>query len=326
MSYAPTPQAPIGSGFGMRSTAEEVIAGVSLAGRTAVVTGGASGIGLETARVLAQAGAKVIVPARSPDKARAALADVSGAEVVELDLLDPASIDAGAETILAAHPKIDILVNCAGVMAAPLMRDGRGYEGTFSANHLGHFQLAARLWPALKASGDARVIAVSSHGHRLAGVNLEDPNFEHRPYEKWSAYGQSKTANILFTVALDQRGAAHGVRAFSLHPGSIVTDLLRHLTPEELIAMGGAKEPLKHGEADEKHKSIPQGASTIVWCATSPQLAGQGGAYCLDCDIANDIAADAWTLEGVVPFAKDPAIADRLWTLSETLTGTPFRI
>jgi NAD(P)-dependent dehydrogenase (short-subunit alcohol dehydrogenase family) len=316
-----TPQSPIDSGWSAQSTAADVLAGIDLAGRLAVVTGGYSGLGLAVTRALSDAGATVIVPARSKDKAAAALADLPRAILEEIDLLVPESIDAFAARVAAQHESIDILVNCAGIMAAPLMRDARGYEVQFAGNHLGHFHLAARLWPLLTAMDGARVVTVSSHGHRLAGIDFDDPSFERRTYEKWSSYGQSKTANILFTVALDALGRDKGVRAFSLHPGSIYTDLMRHLSDEDLSRLGARD---ADGNVAAHYRTPEQGASTIVWCAASPQLDGKGGVYCIDGDIAKVIAADAWTEEGVVPHATDPALAERLWKLSEDLTGVPF--
>ena len=229
-----TSQHPIGSGFGFATTAEEVIRGIDLSGRTAIVTGGYSGIGLETSRVLAAAGATVIVPARTPDKARANLAGLPRVELAALDLLDPASIDTFARNHLASGRPLHLLIHSAGVMATPLTRDGRGHESQFSTNHLGHFQLALRLLPALVRSEGARVVALSSRGHRFSAVDFEDPSFERQPYDKWKAYGQSKTANALFALGLDRRIAEQGVRAFSVHPGGILTDLTRHLTEEDL--------------------------------------------------------------------------------------------
>src|SRR6201996_7396067 len=188
-----TPQAPIDSGFGAASTAEDAIGGVDLTGKSIVVTGGYSGIGLETVRVLRAAGAKIFVPVR----------DMPDVVLSQMDLLDPASIDRFAEHVLGSIDALHLLINNAGVMAPPLTRDARGYESQFSANHLGHFQLTCRLWPALVRARGARVIALSSYGHRRGGIDFHDPNFEHRPYDPWLAYGQSKTANSLFAVALD---------------------------------------------------------------------------------------------------------------------------
>lgn len=317
-----TPQKPIGSGFGMRTTAREALGGRDLTGKIAIVTGGYSGLGLETTRALAEAGATVVVPARTPDKAKAALADVQGkVEQAALDLTDPKSIDACAEAFLASGRPLDILINNAAIMAAPLMRDARGYEAQFATNHLGHFQLTARLWPALARANGARVVSVSSIGHRRAPVNLDDPHFERGEYDKWEAYGRAKSANALFALGLDQRGAQHGVRAFSLHPGGIMTDLQRFMPDEEKRAMGWIDE---EGRINDRFKTTEQGAATSVWCAANTQLDGMGGVYCEDCDIAEAVPADAQVWNGVRPWATDPHIADRLWDASEKMTGVRF--
>ncbi|NBD24539.1 oxidoreductase [Paenibacillus glycinis] len=327
IQYTRTPQEPIPSGFGSDTTAAEALGGRDLSGKIAIVTGGYSGLGLETARVLAEAGATVIVPARTPDKARAAVAAIPRVELEAMDLLDPASIDAFAERFLATGRPLDILVNSAGIMAAPLTRDARGYESQFAVNHLGHFQLTARLWPALKQAGGARVVSVSSRALRFAGVNLEDPNYEHREYEKWQAYGQSKTANVLFAVELDRIGYAHGVRAFAVHPGTIVTDLSRHLSDDEMRAMGALDEQGRRVAVnkDAGFKSVAEGAATSVWCAANAQLDGRGGVYCEDVDIAAFAGPDSPSFgPGVVQWAIDPVIARRLWALSEDMTGVTF--
>jgi NAD(P)-dependent dehydrogenase (short-subunit alcohol dehydrogenase family) len=317
-----TAQAPIGSGFGAASTAEEVIRGIDLSGKTVVITGGYSGIGLESVRAFRGAGAKIFAPARDMAKARQALSGMPDVVVEHMDLLDPASIDRFAERVLGATPAVHILVNNAGVMAPPLTRDSRGYESQFSANHLGHFQLCCRLWPALTASG-ARVVALSSYGHRRAGVDFHDPNFEHRPYDPWVAYGQSKTADSLFAVALDSIGQKRGVRAFAVHPGGIATDLIRHMSQAEIDASRIIDKDGKPIIDPENNKKTPQqGAATSVWCATSPRLSGMGGVYCADCDIARLLPSDESTeMHGVRPRAVDPVAAGRLWTLSEELTG-----
>jgi NAD(P)-dependent dehydrogenase (short-subunit alcohol dehydrogenase family) len=237
-------------------------------------------------------------------------------ELETLELIDPASIDTFAARFLSFGRPLDILINNAGIMAPPLRRDARGYESQFATNHLGHFQLTARLWPALKQAGKARVVAVSSTGISFGGVDFDDPNFERREYDKWKAYGQSKTANALFAVALDKRGQAHGIRAFSAHPGGIYTDLARHLSLEELAFDGELKTP-------------EQGAATSVWCATSPQLEGKGGVYCMDVEIAEVISeftpkVPGQQPTGVLPWAIDPDLAERLWQLSEKMTGVKF--
>ncbi|HEX4386299.1 MAG TPA: SDR family NAD(P)-dependent oxidoreductase, partial [Myxococcales bacterium] len=227
-------QAPIQSGFNAQTTAEEALGSRDLRGKIAIVTGGYSGIGLETTRVLAKAGATVIVPARTKEKATKALSGLGGVELGEMELSDPASVDAFAVKFMASGRPLHLLINNAGVMACPLERDARGFERQFAVNHLGHFQLTARLWPSLLKARGARVVAVSSRGHRRAGVDFDDPNFVSRPYDRWVAYGQSKSANVLFAVALDKRGEADGVRAFAVHPGGIITDLIRHMSEEEL--------------------------------------------------------------------------------------------
>jgi len=320
-----TPQSPIGSGFGAASTAEEVIREISLVGKSAVVTGGYSGIGLETVRVFRAAGAKVFVPARDIVKAKQALAQMPDVVVVQMDLLDPVSIDAFSDRVLAETSALHILVNNAGVMGSPLTRDSRGNESQFSANHLGHFQLTCRLWPALIRANGARVVALSSYGHRRAGIDFQDPNFHHREYEPWIAYGQAKTANALFAVALDAIGQRYNVRAFSVHPGGIIsTDLTRYMTQTQLEASGYIDSQGKPIIDPENNKKTPQqGAATTVWCATNPKLANLGGAYCADCEIASLLPSDeSDAMHGVRPRAVDPVAAGRLWQLSEQLTGS----
>jgi len=319
----PTPQSPIVSGFGPASTAAEVIKGIDLTGKRVVVTGGYSGLGLETVRVLRAAGAKIVVPARDVAKATEALAAMPEVAVAQMDLLDPASIDRFADHVLSLIDGLDILINNAGVMAPPLGRDSRGYEMQFAANHLGHFQLTCRLWPALARTEGARVVALSSYGHRRAGMDFHDPNFERRPYDRWEAYGQSKTANALFAVALGSIGQRSGVRAFAVHPGAIITPLVRHMARAELQAGGILDADGKPVIDPENNMKTPeQGAATTVWCATSPDLAGMGGVYCADCNIAPALARDDLPdLHGVRPRATDPVAAGRLWQLSEQMTG-----
>ncbi|WP_353719133.1 SDR family NAD(P)-dependent oxidoreductase [Dyadobacter sp. 676] len=232
-------QQPVGSGFDAFSTAQDVIRGIDLTGKTIIVTGGYAGIGLETVKTFVQAGAHVTVPARDIAKATRTLAGIPNVSVEPLDLMDPASIDDFAEKFLQNGLPLDILVNNAGIMWVPLRRDARGYESQLSTNHLGHFQLTARLWPALKQAGNARVISVSSFGHHIAPFDFEDPNFEHRAYETLTGYGQSKTANNLFAVELDKRGKAFGVRAFSLHPGSVNGTDLGRVAPLEIFQQLG---------------------------------------------------------------------------------------
>jgi len=207
-------------------------------------------------------------------------------------------------------------------MASPLVRDGRGYESQFATNHLGHFQLTVEMWPALRRAGGARLVSVSSRGHMLAGVDFDDPNFRTRAYDPWIAYGQSKSANALFAVALDAIGEQHGVRAFSVHPGGVVTDLSRFMSADELRTAGAIDDQGRPIIDPARNLKTPeQGAATSVWCATSQRLDGLGGLYCEDCDIAVATPAESTEQLGVRPWAIDPEFADRLWSLSERLTG-----
>jgi NAD(P)-dependent dehydrogenase (short-subunit alcohol dehydrogenase family) len=310
-------QQKIGSGFGASSTADEVLSGIDLTGKLAIVTGGYSGIGLETTRALRRAGADVLVPARRPDAARAALGDLDRVEVDALDLGELESVRAFAEQVLAADRSVDILINNAGIMACPETRVGPGWEAQFATNHLGHYALTNRLW-SLLARGGARVVELSSGGHRRSGIHWDDVQFEHG-YEKWEAYGQSKTANALFAVHLDRLGRNAGVRAFAVDPGGILTPLQRHLPKEEMMAMGWIDED---GTAlITSFKTPEQGAATQTWCATAPRLAELGGVYCENCDIAELVAADDPSTGGVREYAIDPDQAARLWSLSAELTG-----
>jgi NAD(P)-dependent dehydrogenase (short-subunit alcohol dehydrogenase family) len=315
-----TAQKPLISGFGPQTTAEEALAGRDLRGTVAIVTGGHAGLGLETTRALSNAGATVVVGSRDLKKAQMAVGTMRNVEVGQLDLASPRSIDRFTDEFLDSYRALDLLINNAGVMATPLMRDDRGYEMQFATNHLGHFQLTAGLWEALKSSGRARVISLSSFGHSMGEVDLGDPNFNRRPYDKWKAYGQSKSANSLFAVALDERGREHGLRAFAVHPGGILTGLVRHMTEEELNS-NGIYRVNGVAKVPERFKTIEQGAATTVWCAASPQLNGQGGVYCEDCDIASVVPADSKPRSGVRAWAVDKTAAEALWMLSERLTS-----
>lgn len=321
--YTTTPQEPLGSGFGHGSTARDVLAGLDLSGKTAIVTGGYSGLGLETVHALAGAGASVVVPARRVDHARAVL-EAAGlrapaVEVEALDLGDQESVKDFAARYLDSGRGLDILINNAAIMACPETRVGPGWEAQFATNHLGHFTLANLLWPVLAADGGARVVALSSTGHKITGIHFDDLNFA-TGYDKWQAYGQAKSANALFAVELDRRGAEHGVRAFAVHPGGIMTELQRHLPKEEMVAAGWMD---AEGNVREGFKTPEQGAATSVWAATSPLLEGKGGVYCEDCDIAapTDPASPLARFAGVNPHAVDPESARRLWDVSAELTG-----
>lgn len=317
----------ITSPFGTFSTAREVVAGLDLSGRTAIVTGGATGIGVETARALAEAGVEVVIAARKPDLATAAAADINrtargqGARFEMLDLSSLASVREFAGR-WGARP-LDMLVNNAGVMACPLSRTADGLEMQVGTNHFGHFLLGVLLAPALEAgaqvSGRAsRLVSLSSIGHRRSDINWDDPNYLTRPYEKWEAYGQAKTANSLFAVGFHERYARSGVTANAVMPGGIMTPLQRHMERAEMVAMGWID--AETGAVREGFKTPEQGASTSVWAAVGPELEGVGARYLENC-----AEAEPWTAEapfvGVMPHALDPASADRLWALSLRVTG-----
>lgn len=312
-------QVPLGSGFRAKSTAQEVVHGITLSGKHAVVTGGYSGIGLETVRALAGAGAQVTVPARRPEAARAALSGIAGVTVASADLADAASVRRFAEDYVAANPKLHLLINNAGIMACPLARVGNGWESQFGTNHLGHFALYQGLLPSLRAAGGARVVALSSTGHILSDVIWDDPNYQSRTYDKWEAYGQSKSSNALFALGVDLQEKDNGIRAFSVHPGGIFTNLQRHLQDEEMVVLGW-KNP--DGSQPDRIKAMfktpEQGASTTVWAATSPQLDGKGGVYCEDCDIAQAATPDSARYQHAREWITDPARAEKLWAMSET--------
>jgi NAD(P)-dependent dehydrogenase (short-subunit alcohol dehydrogenase family) len=334
----PTPQRPLGSGFDASSTAADVLAAVDLTDKVAIVTGGYSGIGVETVRAFASAGATVVVPTRDRARAAKALAGIDRVELEPMDLLDPSSIDSFAERFVVSGRPLHILVNSAATMMGPLARDARGYEAQLATNHLGHFELVVGLWPALQRADGARVVNVSSWGHRHSSIVWDDPNYERRPYDPLTAYGQSKTGNNLLAVEVDRRGEPHGIRGFALHPGSIVTSIANQVSSDDLHAMGLVDE---HGERiidpARNMKSPEQGAATSVWCAASPQLDGEGGVYCENADIAPLVAdladpeaqarRDAEIRQfgslslGVLPYSVDPEAAARLWDLSTELTG-----
>jgi len=302
----PSPQTPISSDFNASSTAAEVIRGHDLRGKTAIVTGGSAGIGLETTRALSSAGARVIVPARDLEKAKAAVGKLGTIEPMELS--DPASIAAFADRFLKTGVPLDLLIDNAGIMATPLTRVARNIESQFATNHVGHFELTVRLWPALKRAQVPRIVSLSSVGHRRAPVDFDDWNFERKPYDRWAAYGQSKSANALFAIGANARG----VKAFSVHPGAIWTGLGKFMTPEDIAAFEKRAQTLK---------TVEQGAATTVWCAVSRQLDGLGGVYCEDCNVSEAVPADSQEFRGVRPWATDPVLAERLWTLSEEITG-----
>lgn len=326
-NYQGALQQPIGSGFNAASTTNDVIKGVDLRGKIAIVTGGNTGIGLETTRTLASAGATVIVPARDTEKAKKNLEGLANVELEKMDLMRPDSIDAFTEKFVASGRPLHLLINNAGIMWVPLRKDSRGIESQLATNYLAQFQLTARLWPALKNAGGARVVNVSSHGHQFAPFNFDAPNFINREYETLQAYGQSKTASNLFALEFDIRANKYHVRAYSLHPGSIGgTELAREAPIELFIKMGFCDAEgniLPHVAASLK--TIPQGAATTVWCATSSLLNNIGGVYCEDNEIAT-LASDTEISVGVKRYSLDEGNAKRLWALSEEMTGIRFNI
>ena len=300
-------------GFGVEATTDDVVAGRDLSGQTIVVTGATSGLGLESARALAGAGAEVVLVGRDDAKGADAVAAVGhGAVFQNLDLADLASVRAGADELLDRLDRLDVLLNNAGVMACPLARTADGFEMQFGTNHLGHFLLTARLFPLLVTSAPSRVVNLSSQGHLIAGVDLDDPNYRRRDYDKWEAYGQAKSANVLFTRELDRRFGDRGLRAYAVHPGMIATDLGRHLVPEDFEYIGGRASEAPADGPSTSFKPVEVGAATQVWAATGDDI--PGGAYLADGDLCEQVA----------PHAADGEVAARLWSLSEELVGEPF--
>jgi len=324
------------STFGAATTTTDVLAGIDLTGKVALVTGGSSGLGQETARALAEKGAHVILTARDVPKGEAVAAGIRSAtgnervEVEELELGSRASIRAFAQRFLARHDTLHILIANAGVMACPFAKTVDGFEMQFGTNHLGHFLTTCLLVPALRrgagtgsppspAAGPSRIVSVSSRGHHLSPVVFDDLHFERRPYHKWLSYGQAKTANVLFAVGLERRLGRHGVHANALHPGAIITELGRHLQSEDIEFLR-SRAPSGGGL---QFKTVEAGAATSVFAATAPELEGRGGLYLEDCHIAavNDTPN---ALDGVKSYALDPQNAERLWEVSEQLVGERF--
>lgn len=312
--------------FGRETTTDEIVQGMDLSGRRVLITGASGGLGAETARALASAGARVTLAARDEAKAEAVAETIRGGgkdrqvDVTELELTSLESVRECAKRFLAENEGLDILVNNAGIMGCEFQRTSRGWELQLATNHIGHFLLTCLLAPALRAAAPARVVNLSSAGHRLAGMDFEDPHFENRDYDKWVAYGQSKTANILFSVELDRRLAASGVRAIAVHPGMIMTELARYLTPEDIQDLMSRAAPESGAPS---FKSVEQGAATSTWAAVSEELEARGGFYCEDCNIADEKAEEG-SIAGVSPYALDSESARRLWTQSEQWVGESF--
>jgi NAD(P)-dependent dehydrogenase (short-subunit alcohol dehydrogenase family) len=314
--------------FNADTTTDEVIKGIDLTGKLAVVTGASAGIGVETSRALAAAGASVIMAVRDTAKGEKAAAQIREAvpeanlEVRKLDLGSLDSVRAFGESFRASYDRLDLLINNAGVMAAPQGQTEDGFDEQLGTNHLGHFALTAQLLPALQAAAnagsDVRIVNLSSRGHFRGGIDFEDPHYRTRPYDKWQAYGQSKTANVLFTVALEKRLGSKGIHSFAVHPGVIHTELSRHLSRDDFKDMAS-----RAPAGAMTLKSIPQGAATTVWTATSPELAGQGGRYAEDVQLAGPQNAEKTA--GVAPHATDEELAERLWAWSEEQIGSPVQ-
>jgi NAD(P)-dependent dehydrogenase (short-subunit alcohol dehydrogenase family) len=321
--------------FGATSTAEDVLAGVNLQGKRILVTGVSAGIGVETARSLAAHGAQVVGAARDLAKAEAATAEVrkdataNGGtfELLALDLASLKSVRACADGLLAKGESFDVVIANAGVMATPFGHTGDGFETQFGTNHLGHFVLVNRIASLMRAG--SRLINLASAGHRFANVDLDDPNFERTPYEPFAAYGRSKTANILFAVAFDQRHREGGIRAAAVHPGGIQTELGRHMERGHLQAMIEQmnKQLSAEGKAPFQWKTIPQGAATSVWAGVVASADEIGGRYCENCHVGkivpDDVVISAIS-EGVRGYALDPNNAEALWKKSEELVGESF--
>jgi len=311
------------SGFGHDTTTDAVLAGIDLTGIQALVTGGTSGLGAETARALASKGAAVVITARDVPKGEQVAKGIrestgnDAVEVEELELGSLASVRDFAGRFLAKHASLNILVNNAGVMACPFGKTRDGFEQQFGTNHLGHFLMTGLIAPALLAGAPARVVSVSSRGHQMSPVVFDDIQFEKRPYDKWEAYGQSKTANILFAVELERRLGGRGVHANALHPGVIMTELSRHMGPSDFEDL---QSRAKDRGAPMTLKPVEAGAATSVFAATAPELEGRGGLYLEDCHVAeiNDAEKAA---DGVRSYALDPDAARRLWSVSEALVG-----
>jgi len=304
--------------FGRESTALDVIAGHNLAGRETIVTGGASGLGYETARALASAGARVVVAGRDTTKgeeAVTALRKSAGSERVvfrHLDLSSLESVTTWARKHSATGKPLHILVLNAGVMATPLIRTADGFESQFAINYLGHFAFTLGLLPSLGAAGRARVISLSSRAHRRSDVHFDDLNYRSRPYDPWEAYGQSKTACALFAAAMTTRYGHLGITCNAVMPGGIRTGLQRHMSREDIAARGW------DAAVPPGWKTPGQGAATTIWAAVTPELDGVGGKYVEDCAIATPWTHDNDPPDGhYLPYALNPEHAERLWTLTE---------
>ncbi len=313
------------SAFGWSSTTGEVLAGIDLSGRTVFITGANSGLGQETARAMASRGAHVIMAGRDQGKLDEAVAAIHAAhpkaqlDTLTVDLTSLENIRAATSRARQRFQKIDLLINNAGVMATPFLHTRDGFEMQIGTNHFGHFALTGELFPLIERGALKRIVNLSSRGHHFAPVDFDDPHFERRPYDPWQSYGHSKTANVLFSVGLEQRFAVLGIHAYAVHPGGIQTNLGRHMTPEMVETLMARVTSSDTGFA---WKTIPQGAATSCWAATAPELEGTGGVYCEDCHVAE--VDDESATGGVRSYAVNPSFAERLWKLSEDATGVRY--
>ena len=312
-------QKPIVSGFGQKTEPNEILSGIDLVGKSIIVTGGYSGIGLETTRALKNAGARVIIPAKRVDVAIDQLHGVvDKADIVEMDLGDLNSVQNFANSFNEQNIALDILINNAGIMACPETRINKEWESQFAVNQIGHFLLTRELMNSMKRAKESRLVSLSSSAHSISGIIWDDIHFKANPYDKWIAYGQSKTASSLLAIEFNRLMNDHGGKGFAVHPGGIMTPLQRHLPIEEMVALGWVKEDGSPSDlAANFFKSTTQGASTSLWCATSPMLDSLGGVFCENCDIAErKVNLDESMLRyfGVADWAIDSDEASRLWT------------
>lgn len=313
------------SGFGWGSTTDEVLAGIDLSGRTVFITGANSGLGQETARAMAARGAHVIMAGRDQAKLDESVAAIHAAhpkaqlDTLTVDLTSLESIRAATSRARQRFAKIDLLINNAGVMATPFLHTHDGFEMQLGTNHFGHFALTGELFPLIEKGHLKRIVNLSSRGHHMGPVHFDDPHYTQRPYDPWSSYGQSKTANVLFSVGLEQRFAVLGIHAYAVHPGGIETNLGRHMTQD---MRDGLMARISKSDTGFQWKTIPQGAATSCWAATAPELEGKGGVYCEDCHVAE--VDDQSSTGGVRSYALNPSYADQLWAMSEAATGVQY--